>query len=68
VRNDYTDSDKFHDTISIKEVCLKKDEEGIFYFCQHHDPEGPYKERRDYGFAENIERYQPFKNIDIRLS
>jgi ribonuclease BN (tRNA processing enzyme) len=66
LNNDYSDDDKFHNPSDIKEVCLKGEDEGIFYYCPRHDPEGSAREKVDsYGFAERIERYQPFKIIDL---
>jgi len=67
LNNDYTDGDKFHNIKNIKEVCLKGDDEGIFYYCRRHDPESIDRSFENYGFAERIERYQPFKHIDIPI-
>jgi len=66
--NDHDEDDRFHPISEIKEVCLKQEEEGLFYFCPYHDPEGPYKSTEEYEFAERLERYQPFRHIDIRIT
>ena len=66
--NDHDEDDIFHPVSEIKEVCIKQEEEGLFYFCPYHDPEGPYKKIEEYEFAERLERYQPFRHIDIRIT
>ncbi len=68
LNNDYTDNDKFHRLENINEVCLKWEEEGLFYFCRRHDPESGNREFEDYGFSERIERYQPLRHVEIRVS
>lgn len=69
LNNDYTEDDKFHNPNNIKEVCLKREDEGIFYYCRRHDPENTDRDDiEQYGFAERIEKYQPFKHIDIRIT
>ncbi|MEW6003156.1 MAG: MBL fold metallo-hydrolase [Nitrospirota bacterium] len=68
LNNDYTDDDKFHNLENITEVCLKWEEEGLIYYCRRHDPESVNRKVIDFGFAERIERYHPFRHIEIRVS
>lgn len=68
LNNDYTDDDKFHNLENINEVCLKWEEEGLIYYCRRHDPESVNRKISDFGFAERIERYHPFRHIEIRVS
>lgn len=68
LNNDYTDDDKFHNLENITEVCLKWEEEGLIYYCRRHDPESVNRKLIDFGFAERIERYHPFRHIEIRVS
>jgi hypothetical protein len=35
----FTDTDIFIPPSYIKEVCIRREDEGIFYFCPRHDPE-----------------------------
>lgn len=67
LRNDYHQDDQFHSLEDIKEVCLKHEDEGLYYFCSRHDPEGRTT-LKDFGFIERLERYQPFKHIEIRVN
>lgn len=67
VNNNYGPDDMFHEPENIKEVCLKWEEEGLFYFCPRHDPESANRKLQDVGFVERVERYDPFRNIDIRI-
>ena len=66
--NDYHEDDQFHPISNMNEVCLRREEEGIFYFCKRHDPVGSEESNeKEFRFIERLERYQPFRHIDIRL-
>ena len=54
--NDYAHTEKYHLSKNIKEICIKGEDEGIFYFCEHHDPRSLSKPL----FLEKIERYDIF--------
>lgn len=68
LNNDFTDNDKFHSLDNIIEICLKWEEEGLVYLCPRHDPESANKKPSEYDFAERIERYQPLRHMEIRVS
>jgi hypothetical protein len=54
--NDLVDSERFHEPSSITEVCVKGENEGIFYNCSVHEPlMQPHPV-----WIERIERYDPF--------
>ena len=56
VDNDYTADERYHDPTKIQEVCVKGDDEGIYYNCEDHDP-GIQTEPF---FVERMERYDIF--------
>jgi glyoxylase-like metal-dependent hydrolase (beta-lactamase superfamily II) len=54
--NDLVNSERFHPAASIQEVCVKGEDEGIFYNCHVHEPlVQPHPL-----WIERIERYDPF--------
>ena len=55
--NDMTTKEKYHSIKNIREVCVKGEDEGIFYNCILHDPSS---QTRSY-FVEKMERYDVFK-------
>jgi hypothetical protein len=54
--NDRPERERFHDPSHIYEVCIKGENEGIFYNCASHDPSKHSKKV----FLERIERYDIF--------
>lgn len=60
IDNDATIEERYHDPYWIREVCVKGEDEGIFYNCHWHDP-GTQPEP---AFIERMERYDVFgRNI-----
>ncbi len=55
--NDMTTREKYHSSKNIREVCVKGEDEGIFYNCILHDPSSQAKPC----FIEKMERYDVFK-------
>jgi len=56
--NDRTIDERFHDPGDVREVCVKGENEGIFYNCLSHDPSNHDQPV----FLERIERYDVFAN------
>lgn len=54
--NDLIPSEKFHAPSEIREVCVKGEDEGVFYNCWLHDP----RMRDEYLWVESVERYDVF--------
>ncbi len=59
--NDRTREERFHDPKEIREVCVKGENEGMFYNCSNHDP----SHHRDPVFLERVERYDVFSPVPI---
>lgn len=58
--NDLVDSERFHAPRDIREVCVKGEDEGVFYNCTSHDRRAP----RNPAWIERVERYDPFGRYD----
>jgi glyoxylase-like metal-dependent hydrolase (beta-lactamase superfamily II)/tetratricopeptide (TPR) repeat protein len=56
--NDLVDRERFHDPHTIREVCVKGEDEGIFYNCLAHDPQ----HQREQMWLERVERYNPLRS------
>lgn len=54
--NDLIARERFHPPQDIREVCVKGEDEGIFYNCPLHDP----SKRPEQRWLEAVERYDPF--------
>lgn len=54
--NDLIASERFHPPDGIREVCVKGENEGVFYNCELHDPGG----RPELLWVESVERYNVF--------
>lgn len=54
--NDLMPAERFHPPSDIEEVCVKGEDEGVFYNCPHHDPRGV---EEDF-WLESVERYDLF--------
>lgn len=54
--NDLVPVERFHCSSAISEVCVKGDDEGVFYNCNMHDPE----RQAERAWVERVERYDPF--------
>jgi len=54
--NDLVPSEQFHRLSEIREVCVKGEDEGVFYNCLLHDP----RLRDEYLWVESVERYDVF--------
>jgi tetratricopeptide (TPR) repeat protein len=54
--NDLIASERFHAPSEIREVCVKGENEGVFYNCPLHDPGS----RPELLFVESVERYAVF--------
>lgn len=54
--NDLVSSEKFHVPNDISEVCVKGEDEGVFYNCWLHNP----RMRDEYLWVEAVERYDVF--------
>jgi hypothetical protein len=54
--NDLVDSERFHPPETISEVCVKGENEGVFYNCEVHEPLAQPRPV----WIERVERYDPF--------
>lgn len=54
--NDLVRSEKFHAPSDINEVCVKGEDEGVFYNCWLHNP----RMRDEFLWVESVERYDVF--------
>jgi tetratricopeptide (TPR) repeat protein len=54
--NDLVSKEKFHAPADISEVCVKGEDEGVFYNCWLHNP----RMRDEYLWVEAVERYDVF--------
>jgi hypothetical protein len=54
--NDLMQAERFHKPQEIKEVCVKGEDEGVFYNCPFHHP----RDHEDNLWIESVERYDPF--------
>jgi hypothetical protein len=54
--NDLVPEERFHPPQGIREVCVKGEDEGVFYNCLLHDP----GRQPDNIWLESVERYDPF--------
>jgi len=54
--NDLVSKEKFHPPSDINEVCVKGEDEGVFYNCWLHNP----RMRDEYLWVEAVERYDVF--------
>jgi hypothetical protein len=54
--NDLADAERFHEPRDIVEVCVKGEDEGVFYNCHVHEP----LRQSHPVWIERIERYDPF--------
>lgn len=54
--NDLMPAERFHRPRDIQEVCVKGEDEGVFYNCPFHHP----REHEDDLWIEAVERYDPF--------
>jgi hypothetical protein len=54
--NDRTRKERFHEPGEIREVCVKGENEGMFYNCSNHDP----SRQTHPVFLERVERYDVF--------
>jgi hypothetical protein len=54
--NDLVPSEQFHVPSEMREVCVKGEDEGVFYNCLLHDP----RLRDEYLWVESVERYDVF--------
>ena len=54
--NDLIPAERFHAPREIREVCVKGEDEGVFYNCLLHDP----RSQDDYLWLEAVERFDPF--------
>ena len=54
--NDLVSSEKFHAPNDINEVCVKGEDEGVFYNCWLHNP----RMRDEFLWVESVERYDVF--------
>jgi tetratricopeptide (TPR) repeat protein len=54
--NDLVAVERFHRPESISEVCIKGEDEGVFYNCYMHDPD----RQTERAWVERMERYDPF--------
>jgi tetratricopeptide (TPR) repeat protein len=53
--NDLVSLERFHPPSQIREVCVKGEEEGVFYNCEMHDPQRQPEPK----WVERVERYDP---------
>lgn len=58
--NDLVDVERFHSPADIREVCVKGEDEGIFYNCTAHDR----RSSKQPVWLERVERYNPFGRYD----
>lgn len=54
--NDLVDRERFHAPATIREVCVKGEDEGVFHNCPVHDPQLQARPL----WVERVERYDPF--------
>lgn len=54
--NDLLSAERFHRPHDIREVCVKGEDEGVFYNCLFHDP----REHEEDLWVESVERYDVF--------
>lgn len=54
--NDMTHMERFHEPKKVYEVCVKGEHEGVFYNCEHHNPQSQSSPT----FVELVERYDVF--------
>lgn len=54
--NDLLSAERFHRPQDIREVCVKGEDEGVFYNCLFHDP----REHEEDLWVESVERYDVF--------
>jgi tetratricopeptide (TPR) repeat protein len=54
--NDLVQSEQYHDPEEIHELCVKGEDEGVFYNCSLHDPR---RQEADF-WVESVERYNVF--------
>lgn len=54
--NDMTHGEQFHEPLNVYEVCVKGEHEGVFYNCEHHNPQS----QSEPTFVELVERYDVF--------
>ena len=54
--NDLMPAERFHSPDQICEVCVKGEDEGVFYNCPHHNP----RRGEDDLWLESVERYNVF--------
>ncbi len=54
--NDLVSSERFHEPQRIHEICVKGEDEGVFYNCPQHDP----RQQPHQMWLERVERYDPF--------
>jgi tetratricopeptide (TPR) repeat protein len=60
--NDLVETERYHDIKRISEVCVKGENEAIFYSCEIHRPGGDDDPTKQFHptFLEAVERYDPF--------
>jgi tetratricopeptide (TPR) repeat protein len=56
LNNDLVDEERFHAPHDVFEVCVKGDDEGVFYNCHVHDAQ----RQPEPEWVERVERYDPF--------
>ncbi len=54
--NDLIASERFHPPAQIREVCVKGENEGVFYNCELHDA----GRRPEFNWVQSVERYNVF--------
>jgi glyoxylase-like metal-dependent hydrolase (beta-lactamase superfamily II)/tetratricopeptide (TPR) repeat protein len=54
--NDLLDTERYHPQEEIHELCVKGEDEAVFYNCSLHDP----RHREDNHWVESVERYNVF--------
>lgn len=54
--NDLMPAERFHDPMDIQHLCVKGEDEGVFYHCGFHHP----RDHDDDLWIESVERYDPF--------
>ncbi len=58
--NDLVDAERFHPPCDIREVCVRGEDEGVFYNCTAHDR----RSSEPPAWVERVERYDPFGRYD----
>jgi len=58
--NDLVEGEMFHAPRDINELCVKGEDEGVFYTCRDHDRRAPQHQ----SWVERVERYDPFGRHD----